>query len=107
MPKAMLIDRNGDARELTYEPGDTLMVIAVRNAVRGIEARCGGSLACGTCAIEPDAVWRERLPSMSDDEREMLDWTGRDSTTARLSCQISLTPQLDGFRAVVLDNDID
>lgn len=107
MPRAVLIDADRGSRELAYEAGDTLMVIAVRNAVRGIEARCGGARACGTCAIEPEAAWLKLLPPMSEDEREMLEWTGRDPARARLSCQIALTAQLDGFTAVILDNDID
>jgi 2Fe-2S ferredoxin len=107
VPTVTLIGRDGEAHCLGFQPGDTLMVLAVRNAVRGIEARCGGSLSCGTCAVSPDAAWRDRLAPMTADEREMLEFTGRDPETARLSCQLALTGALDGLRAAVLNNDID
>ncbi|MGE0741997.1 MAG: 2Fe-2S iron-sulfur cluster-binding protein [Hyphomonadaceae bacterium] len=107
MPSLTLVDRDGVERQLVFQAGDTLMVTAVRNAVLGIEARCGGACACGTCAVEPELEWRAKLAPVGEGEREMLDWTGRDGASVRLSCQIQLTLQHDGLRARVIDNNLD
>jgi len=74
------------------------MKAAVDGNVKGIEGDCGGSLTCATCHVMIDPPWAELLPSPSADETDMLDFAASPVTPrSRLSCQVQLTPQLDGM----------
>ena len=80
------------------KPGTTLMKAATAAAVDGIAADCGGSLTCATCHVMVRAPWLERLPPMSIDEDGMLDFAAVPrQASSRLSCQITLTAELDGL----------
>lgn len=85
-----------DGFEFEAAPGTTLMV-ALRNTGFDIEASCDGNLACGTCHVKVVPEWAGRLPPAADDERAMLDYLPGATATSRLSCQIRLTPELDGL----------
>lgn len=76
----------------------SLMKAAVDANVKGIEADCGGTLTCATCHVMVDTPWQEKLPPASPDELDMLDFAASPvQATSRLSCQIRLTPELDGM----------
>jgi ferredoxin, 2Fe-2S len=79
-------------------PGQSLMKAAVDANVKGIDADCGGTLSCATCHVMVDAAWADRLPAPVADEVDMLDFASAPvEPTSRLSCQIQLTPELDGL----------
>jgi ferredoxin, 2Fe-2S len=89
-----------DQTEQTIEtpPGQSLMKAAVDANVKGIDADCGGTLSCATCHVMVDAAWADRLPAPVADEVDMLDFASAPvEPTSRLSCQIQLTPELDGL----------
>jgi 2Fe-2S ferredoxin len=79
--------------------GSTVMQAAVSNGVSEIVAECGGTLACATCHVYiDDATDRERLGNIGPDEEEMLGFTASPREPgSRLSCQLVLTPELDGL----------
>lgn len=78
--------------------GRSLMKAAVDAGVDGIAADCGGALTCATCHVYVDEAWLDRLPPPSADEDTMLDYTAEERRpNSRLSCQIALTPALDGL----------
>jgi 2Fe-2S ferredoxin len=82
--------------------GWSLMEVARANDVMGILADCGGGCACATCHVYVDPEWAEAVGAPDDLEAEVLDMVSdirRD--TSRLSCQIKLTPALDGVRVTV------
>jgi len=85
-------------QDIEARPGQSLMDAAVAASVKGIEADCGGTLTCATCHVHVPTPWGTRLAAPSDDEQVMLEFTasvrGPDS---RLSCQIQITPELDGM----------
>ena len=58
MPKITYIDTADTARTVEAEIGATVMETAIRNAVPGIEAECGGACACATCHVHVDEAWR-------------------------------------------------
>ena len=91
---------DGSLRALQARVGRSLMQEAVNAGVEAIAADCGGSLTCATCHVMVDAAWLARLAPPSADELSMLEMTAapRDAGS-RLSCQITLTPTLDGLRA--------
>jgi 2Fe-2S ferredoxin len=53
---------------------------------------------CATCHVYVDESWLARLPAMADDEDALLDGTASERRpNSRLSCQIKMTPELDGI----------
>ena len=81
--------------------GQSLMAIAKAHGVPGIEAICGGAMACGTCHVYVDGVWLARLPPPSAAELEIVDCGVDPRPGSRLACQIALTDELDGLAVTV------
>ena len=77
--------------------GDSVMQLA-RAAGLPVPGECNGSLACSTCHVIVDPEWAARLVPPDDDEEAMLDTVFDLRPTSRLSCQIRLSPALDGLR---------
>lgn len=84
---------------LQIEPAGSLMEAARAHDVPGIFADCGGSMVCGTCHVVIDPQWHALLPDPCDMEREILDCVPQPQPHTRLSCQIPITPNLDGLIA--------
>lgn len=79
-------------------PGQSLMQAAVDAGLSGIAADCGGSLTCATCHVMIDEPWAGQLPPANADEQEMLQFAAAPlEPGSRLSCQIQLTPALNGL----------
>lgn len=85
-----------DGFEFEAAPGTTLMV-ALKTTGFDIEASCEGCLACATCHVVLAPEWYERLGAPGEQERAMLDCLAETAPTSRLSCQIVLTPQMQGL----------
>jgi len=73
------------------------MELARAHELPGIEAICAGSCICGTCHVYVAEAWHERLPPIGAEERELIEGALEPRPTSRLSCQIVLTPELDGL----------
>lgn len=101
MPRITFIEPDGERRVINAPIGISLMEAAVQNGVQGILALCGGACACGTCHVYVDAAWLSRLEPREDMEEGMLEcaWEPRDNS--RLSCQIQVTPDLEGLEVTV------
>jgi len=85
-------------QDIHAQPGQSLMKAAVDAGVRGIDADCGGTLTCATCHVMVDAAWAQQLLPPVQDESDMLDFAASPlGPGSRLSCQIMLTPELDGL----------
>jgi 2Fe-2S ferredoxin len=97
MPKITYIEHNGKTHTVDVPAGWTVMEGAVKNRVPGIDADCGGACACATCHVYVDAAWREKLPAKKDMEQSMLDFAQDVLPESRLSCQLKVTPELDGL----------
>lgn len=95
--KIFVTDREGNKYTLEGDSGDTLMEV-IRDNSLDIEAACGGCCACATCHVYIGEEWLEKLSSRDDDEESMLDQAFDVKNTSRLSCQISLTDDLDGLK---------
>lgn len=82
--------------EASAHDGDRLLDVA-QAAGQPLEGTCGGELACATChlIVVPDD-W-PRLPPPTPEEEDMLDLVPDAVRTSRLSCQVRLTPALDGL----------
>jgi 2Fe-2S ferredoxin len=97
MAKITFIDHAGKSRTIDAPVGATVMESAIRNGIPGIEAECGGACACATCHVYVDAKWLEKTGSPSPMEEDMLDFGYDVRPNSRLSCQIKVTPELDGL----------
>ena len=98
MIKIHLVAPDGAETELEARAGDSLMQAAVAANVRGIEADCGGLLTCATCHVYVREPFASQLPPPQDDELGMLEFTAAPRrANSRLSCQIALSPALDGL----------
>ncbi len=97
MPRITFIDAQGTARTVEADIGATVMETAVRNAIPGIDAECGGACACATCHVYVDEAWREATGEPQSMEEDMLDFAFDVRPNSRLSCQIRVKPELDGL----------
>ncbi|UTD29843.1 2Fe-2S iron-sulfur cluster-binding protein [Bradyrhizobium sp. WD16] len=98
MPSITFIHPDGRAETIGGNDGDSAMHIATMNGVGEIVAECGGNAMCATCHVYVDEEWQARLPQPSDDEIALLEGVAAEQRpNSRLSCQIKLTPALDGL----------
>lgn len=96
---AHLTDAAGRSTVVQAAPGTSLMRAATDAGVDGIAADCGGCLSCATCHVYVDPGWLTALAPPQDDELAMLEMTAAERLPqSRLSCQIELTPALDGLQ---------
>ena len=51
MPKITYIEHTGKTHTIDVSNGLTVMEGAVQNDIAGIDAECGGSMACATCHV--------------------------------------------------------
>ena len=77
------------------------METAIRNAIPGIEAECGGACACATCHVYVEDGWYDKLPAPSDAETDMLDMALAVEPNSRLSCQITCSDEIDGIKVTL------
>ena len=97
MVKINFVDSKGETRGVDVEAGATVMEAAIRNAIPGIEAECGGACACATCHVYVDEAWRGKVGDPTPMEEDMLDFGYDVRPSSRLSCQIKITDELDGL----------
>ena len=97
MAKITFIDAGGTERGVDAKLGSTVMEVAIRNAVPGIEAECGGACSCATCHVYVDESWMPKVGKPGPMEEDMLDFAFEAKPNSRLSCQIKMTDALDGI----------
>ena len=97
MPKITYIDQDGSERTVEAELGATVMETAINNDVPGILATWGGSCSCATCHVYVDEEWVDKLPPPELEESDMLDTAQDLQDNSRLSCQITVTDEIDGL----------
>jgi ferredoxin, 2Fe-2S len=97
MVKLTFIQPDGASQTVEVETGLTVMEAAKLNDIAGIEAECGGACACATCHVYVDPEWVAKTGKPADIEEDMLDFAFDVRKESRLSCQIKVTPELDGL----------
>ncbi|MBR0950265.1 2Fe-2S iron-sulfur cluster-binding protein [Bradyrhizobium canariense] len=98
MSAITFIHPDGRSDHIETSDGESAMQAATRHGIDGILAECGGNAMCATCHVYVDEAWLARLPAVADDEDALLDGTATERLpNSRLSCQIQLTPALDGL----------
>lgn len=97
MAKITFIEKNGTEHVVDADNGLSVMEVAVKNMVPGIDADCGGACACATCHVYVDEAWIEKTGKPEPMEESMLDFAHEPADNSRLSCQISVNDKLDGL----------
>ena len=97
MPKITYITSENETHTIDVDNGLTVMEGAVQNDIPGIDADCGGGMACATCHVYVTEDWFDKLEKKLDGEEEMLDQAYEPKKNSRLSCQITVSDELDGL----------
>ena len=97
MTKITYKDNQGNSKTLEVENGFSVMEGAIQNNVPGIDADCGGSMACATCHVYVEEKCFNKLPKAEEAEVDMIDMAFEPKKNSRLSCQITVTDELDGL----------
>ena len=85
------------SQTIDVQNGLTVMEGAVQNDIPGIDADCGGGMACATCHVYVNEEWFDKLPAKEDGEEDMLDMACEPKKNSRLSCQLVVSDELDGL----------
>ena len=97
MPKITYIDNEGNSKTVDVENGLSVMEGAIQNNIPGIDADCGGSMACATCHVYVEEKWLNKLPKAEDAEVDMIDMAFEPKKNSRLSCQLIVSDELNGL----------
>jgi len=97
MPKITYIHDSGDSKTIDVASGLSVMEGAIQNNIPGIDADCGGSMACATCHVYVQEKWLDKLNKIEDGEQDMLDMAFEPKKNSRLSCQILVSEEIDGL----------
>ena len=97
MAKITYITHDSKTHEIDVQNGLTVMEGAVQNDIPGIDADCGGGMACATCHVYVKEDWFNKISSKTEGEDDMLDQAYDPKPSSRLSCQITVSDDLDGL----------
>ena len=97
MAKIKYIEHKGKSHTIDVANGLSVMEGAVQNNIPGIDADCGGSMACATCHVYVKQEWFDKLPKKEDGEEDMIDMAYKPNEFSRLSCQLIVSDELDGL----------
>ena len=97
MAKITYIEHSGKPHTIQVQNGLTVMEGAVQNNIPGIDADCGGSMACATCHVYVKEELINKLPKKEDGEEDMLDMAHEPNKFSRLSCQLTVSDDLEGL----------
>ena len=97
MTKIIFVTHENQIHTVDVQNGLTVMEGAVQNDIPGIDADCGGGMACATCHVYVNEEWFDKLPPKEDGEEDMLDMAFEPKKNSRLSCQITISDDLDGL----------
>ena len=97
MAKITYIEHNGKSHTIEVSNGLSVMEGAIQNNIPGIDADCGGGMACATCHVYVKEEWLDKLPKKEDGEEDMIDMAFEPNKFSRLSCQLIVSDEIDGL----------
>ena len=97
MTKITYNTNDNKTHTVDVQNGLSVMEGAVQNDIPGIDADCGGGMACATCHVYVKEEWWDKLPNKEDGEEDMLDMAYEPNKYSRLSCQVIVSDELDGL----------
>lgn len=103
MPLIKITNLAGEKSELAATSGETLMEALRDNGYDEIEAICGGVCSCSTCHVYIEGDWNEKIGERSEDEYQLVSSTEGYKDNSRLSCQITLTDEMEGLELTIAE----
>ena len=97
MAKITYIEHTNKRHVVEVSNNMSVMEGAVQNNIPGIDADCGGSMACATCHVYIDKKWFDELKKKDEGEEDMLDMAYQPNKFSRLSCQLIVSNELNGL----------
>jgi 2Fe-2S ferredoxin len=98
MGKIVYVTHAGEEHAIEASDGTSVMQAAMTNNIVGIVAECGGSMMCATCHVYVRDPWLTKLKPIDATQEAMLTMTASErKPSSRLSCQILMSPALDGI----------
>ena len=95
-------DIDGTVMSLEGTTGQSLMAVIRDAGTEGMLAMCGGCCSCATCHVAVTGGPVDALTPPLADEQDLLAGLSSVTPTSRLSCQILLSPSLDGLSVAVI-----
>lgn len=105
MPKLTVVNREGAESTIDVAEGLTVMEAIRDNGFDELLALCGGCCSCATCHVHVDPAFKDKLPTMSEDEDDLLESSDHRDENSRLSCQIPFGAELDGLKVTIAQED--
>lgn len=105
MPTITVTTREGGTRDLHPQVGLSVMEAIREGGIDELLALCGGCCSCATCHVYVDDAYVDRLPAISADEDDLLDSSANRHANSRLSCQLQVTPEIDGLSVTIAPED--
>ena len=100
MAKITYKDNQGNSKTINVNNGLSVMEGAIQNEIPGIDADCGGSMACATCHVYVKEEWLNKIPKAEDAEVDMIDMAFEPKKNSRLSCQIIVSDEVEGLEVI-------
>jgi|TARA_B110000967_G_C18547418_1_gene393665 2Fe-2S ferredoxin len=97
MTKITYKDFQGNSKTIDVANGLSVMEGAIQNDIPGIDADCGGSMACATCHVYVEDKWLDKVLKAEEAEVDMIDMAIEPKKNSRLSCQLIVSDELDGL----------
>ena len=97
MPKITYITHDNQNYTIDVQNGLTVMEGAIQNDIPGIDADCGGGMACATCHVYVEDSWFNKIPKAEEAEQDMIDMAYKPKKNSRLSCQIVVSDEISGL----------
>jgi 2Fe-2S ferredoxin len=103
MTQLVFVETAGNTHVIDARPGQSVMRAATSAGVPGIIGECGGCATCLTCHCFIDPSRLSDVPPPGPAEAELLDMLLLRRSNSRLTCQIMVTPALEGIRFDIPD----
>jgi len=103
MIELTVIDRSGKETRITCTSGATLKNALLEAGINEIDAltSCGGNCACATCHVFLELTDGAAPQPPNAAEDSLLDIHEARAANSRLSCQVTVTPELAGARVQI------
>ncbi|QIB64898.1 2Fe-2S iron-sulfur cluster-binding protein [Kineobactrum salinum] len=105
MPSITISTRENEQHIVESENDMSLMEVIREAGIDEVAAICGGCCSCATCHVYIEPGFMQNLPKISEDEDALLDSTSHRNENSRLSCQVTISDDLNGMRVVIAPED--